>query len=201
VKRVPQILNAISRNESGATLAEFALVLPVFLLLIFGAIEGGMLMWQFQQGEIAAKRAVRIAVTRQLMTANAMGDCGPSTPTTTPAGTLCAQIPDTSVWATCKGNGSGGSVCGPGVARVALEISRFYPAVKPENINIQLSGGNLGFMGLGHPTPIVSVSFTSVNYQFAVIGAFPGLNQLANFAMPKMTASAPAEDVWNGPGN
>jgi hypothetical protein len=199
VKRIPQILNAIARNESGATLAEFALVLPVFLLLIFGAIEGGMLMWQFQQGEIAAKRAVRIAVTRQLMVPNAMGDCGPSaSPATTPAGTFCAQVPDTSVWATCKGDGSGGSVCGPGIARVAEEISRFYPAVKKEDISIQLSGGNLGFMGLGHPTPIVTVTFDKVNYEFIVLG---GLGGLADFAMPKMTASAPAEDVWNGPGN
>src|SRR5262245_43853576 len=114
-----QILKAFSTDRTGAALAQFALVLPVFLLLIFGAIEGGMLMWQFQQGEIAAKRAVRIAVTRQLMATGSMGDCGPSVPATTPAGTLCAQVPDTSVWATCKGNGTGGSVCGPGVARVA----------------------------------------------------------------------------------
>ena len=194
--RFPVTLNTLARDKDGAVLAQFALILPVMLLLTFGAIEGGMLMWQFQQGEIASKRAVRLAATRALMTAGSVGDCGPSTPASTPAGTLCSQVPDTSVWATCKGDGSSGGMCGPDIARVALEISKFYPAVKPKDITIQISGGNLGFLGMGHPTPVVTVSFDKVNYKFAVLG---GLGDIAARAMPKMTASAPAEDVFNGP--
>src|SRR5262249_30891239 len=117
VTRARRILNTLVCDERGVAMVQFALVLPVMLLLIFGAIEGGMLMWQFQQGEIASKRAVRLASTRTLMTAGAIGDCGPSTPASTPAGTLCSQVPDTNVWATCKGDGSSGGMCGPDIAR------------------------------------------------------------------------------------
>jgi hypothetical protein len=194
---VIRLVRSLASDDSGASLTQFALILPAFLILIFGAIEGGFLMWQFQQGEIASTRAVRLAATRTLLTPGSIPDCGPSTPSTTPAGTLCINIPDTSIWATCRGNGTGGGACGPDVARVAVEISRFYPAVKPEDIIIELSGGGMGFVGLGHPVPVVTVRFDKVDYEFIVLSALGGL---AALAMPTMSASAPAEDMLNGPG-
>lgn len=186
----------ILRNRDGASLAEFALLLPVLLLFLFGTLETGYLMWQFQQGEIAAKRGVRIASTRALLMPGSIADCGPAQPGTAVAGTECATLNDYSVWATCRGDGSGGAACGADIPAVAAEIAAFYPLADPENIVIEFSGGGMGFVGLGHPVPLVTVRLENVNFDWIVVGA---LANLAAFDMPSMSASAAAEDLKNGP--
>ena len=185
------------RREEGASLAEFALITPILLLLTFGILDIGFLMWQFQQGTIASKRAVRIAATRELVTPGAFNDCGPSRAATAVAGTICSSLAfsGSGVWATCKGDGSGDAGCGADVTRVAQEVAKFYPRVTPADITITLSDGGLGFQGLGHPVPIVTVQFENVDYDYLFIG---GLAQLTSFEMPSMTASAAAEDMRNG---
>lgn len=44
------------------SLVEFALVGPVFLLLVFGVIEGGRLVWAYNSVNHAAQEAARLAV-------------------------------------------------------------------------------------------------------------------------------------------
>lgn len=185
----------ILRDTRGASLPEFALILPVLSLLLFGMLEMGYLMWQFQQGSIASKKAVRIAATRSLLVPGSIGDCGPMTPSSAIAGTRCSTIPDYSIWATCRGDGTGDAACGPDVARVAAEVGRFYPAVSASDIVIELSGGGMGFVGMGRPVPIVTVRFENVDFDFIVLG---GLANLIPVRMPSMSASAAAEDLRNG---
>ncbi len=185
------------KNNFGTALAEFALILPILMLFIFSILDIGFLAWQFQQGEIASKRAVRLAATRSLLLPGAVPDCGPAQPGTSVAGTRCSDIADYSVWATCRGDGSGDAACGPDVVRVAQEVASFYPAVSPADIVIQFSGAGLGFVGMGHPVPLITVRFVNVDYQFVMLG---GLANLAGFQMPEMSASATGEDLANGPG-
>ncbi len=51
----------LCQNDSGASAVEFAIVAPAFLLLLFAAIEGGLLLWTqlgLQHGvEVAARCA------------------------------------------------------------------------------------------------------------------------------------------------
>lgn len=185
------------KRSDGTALAEFALILPILMLLIFSILDIGFLAWQFQQGEIASKRAVRLAATRSLLVPGAVPDCGPAQPGTSVAGTRCSDIADYSVWVTCMGDGSGDAACGPDVVRVAQEVANFYPAVNPENIVMEFSGAGLGFVGMGHPVPLITVRFVNVDYQFVMLG---GLANLAGFEMPEMSASATGEDLTNGPG-
>lgn len=61
------------RNDSGATAAEFALVVPTFLLLVFGTINVGMAMAAVTQMHFAAQKAARCLstdVTATCTTAN-----------------------------------------------------------------------------------------------------------------------------------
>lgn len=190
--------SSLRGDMSGASLAEFALILPAFLLLIFGVLEVGYLAWQFQQGSIASKRAVRIAATRAVIMPGSIPDCGPSQPETAVAGTRCSDIPDYSVWGICNGDGTGDAACGADIPRIAEEVASFYPAVDPESIQIEFSGAGLGFVGMGRPVPLITVRFLNVNYDFVALGA---LADIAGLEMPDMTASAPGEDIINGPGN
>ena len=181
----------LKHDRAGAALAEFALLFPAFAFVFFGMLEVGYMMYQVQQGEIAAKRAVRIAITRNLLDGT-IADCGPGTGTTS-AGTLCsATTPSSSNWGGCTGDAPS-SPCGPEVANVVQEIQAFYPRAGANNIQIQFSESGLGFAGLGRPVPIVTVNLTGIQYNPIMMGVF------ASFTMPTQSASAPAEDLTNGP--
>lgn len=186
-------IRKVGRNKSGASLPEFALLFPLFSLLSFGILEVGYLMWQFQQGAIASKRAVRIAITRDLITPGSISDCGPNQPADLAAGTFCAAVPDFTVWLTCDGVADP-AACGPDVADVINEINNFYPRSQG-NVQIQLSGGALGFNGLGRPVPVVTVRFVGVQFEFIVLKGF-GFGPVN---MPALSSSAPAEDLTSGP--
>lgn len=50
-----------SRDERGASAVEFALTLPAFAMLIFGILEGGMLLWSQLGLQHGAEMAARCA--------------------------------------------------------------------------------------------------------------------------------------------
>lgn len=59
-------LRPIGREERGASAVEFALTAPVFFALLFGIIEGGLVMWTqlgLQHGAEMAARCASINTT------------------------------------------------------------------------------------------------------------------------------------------
>jgi len=57
-------IGRLAQAEAGATAVEFALVLPMFLTLVFGTVEFGLLLWTqqaLQETAIAGARCVAIA--------------------------------------------------------------------------------------------------------------------------------------------
>jgi Flp pilus assembly protein TadG len=62
-KRMARTARLVGREDSGATAAEFALVVPTFLLLVFGTINVGMAMSAVIQVHYAAQKAARCLST------------------------------------------------------------------------------------------------------------------------------------------
>ncbi len=50
-----------TRTERGAAAVEFALVVPILLLLVFGMVQYGLYFWSAQGGSSAAREAARRA--------------------------------------------------------------------------------------------------------------------------------------------
>src|SRR6476659_6342328 len=53
--RMTQLLRRLARCTSAASAAEMALVMPLLLLLLFGIIDAGRLMWEFNEAEKATQ--------------------------------------------------------------------------------------------------------------------------------------------------
>lgn len=54
-----------SRRGGGQGLVEFALVLPIFLLIVFGVIDAGRLIFTYNNVSSAARSAARVAIVNQ----------------------------------------------------------------------------------------------------------------------------------------
>jgi len=55
------------RSTAGSSAAEFALVLPLFLILLFGVIDAGRFMWEYNQAEKATQVGARVAVVTNVL--------------------------------------------------------------------------------------------------------------------------------------
>ena len=58
-------LSQEKRNPRGQTLVEFALVIPIFILLLLGLFDIGRAVWNYNTVANAAREAVRVAVVNQ----------------------------------------------------------------------------------------------------------------------------------------
>jgi Flp pilus assembly protein TadG len=57
----------IRRHESGQTMAELALVLPIFLLLVFGVLDLGRVVWANSSLANASREAARFAIVQDAL--------------------------------------------------------------------------------------------------------------------------------------
>lgn len=55
---------SLSFKQRGITITEFTIVLPIFLILMFSIIQGGVVIFLYNQVSHAAKEGVRYAVVR-----------------------------------------------------------------------------------------------------------------------------------------
>jgi len=58
---------SLVRDCRGASAAEFAIVLPLLLILIFGVIDGGRFLWEVNRAEKATQVGVRMAVVTTVL--------------------------------------------------------------------------------------------------------------------------------------
>ena len=56
---------ASSRRDRGQSLVEFALVLPLFLLIIFGIVDAGRLIYTYNTVANSARDGARVAIVNQ----------------------------------------------------------------------------------------------------------------------------------------
>lgn len=191
--RLRVLVRRFVRDDCGAGLVEYALVILLFLTLLFAIIDFGRLGFAIVSANKANQIAARIAAVRDPVCPGVPASNERGNDTTATFGTLCranggtcAQPPE----ATCTGFSE---------SATATEILSAIRPLMPPNTGIEdlrfryTPDPNLGFLG-GPYIPIVTVEFAEVDFNFVV----PLWGNALNITLPNMSVSLPGEDLRSG---
>ena len=150
------------RDRRGASAAEFALVLPAFLIIFFGVIDGGRWMWAMNRAEKATQAGARVAVVTQLIPSglatsyvNVNGlTQGDVIPASALGKVVCTKTGQANVNCTCQPP-TGALPCpsplGPfnssGWDAIVRRMSATYSPIASSNVVVEYSGSGLGYAG------------------------------------------------------
>lgn len=187
-------------DQNGASAAEFALVLPLFLVLLFLSIDGGRYLYNINRLEKATQYGARFAVVTYPVASDLAGIdyVGQVVDGTTL--TQGDRIPaDALTTFTCNSTSCTGGHTFDTVAKNGLTpfnaILQRMQAIMPEltasNLTVTYSGSGLGYAG--DPSgmqisPMVTVTISGLTWQ--PISGF----MFVNAAYPSISASLSAED-------
>lgn len=189
-----------TRLVAGSVGAEFAMVLPLLLLLLFGVIDAGRYMWTLNSVEKATQMGARMAVVTtmvptDLASKNFGTTLGQGAPIPTASfGSMQCQMSGGSLACTCVSNCSGIGVTADPVSfgGVAARMNQIAGVIAPANVRITYTNVGLGYAG--DPTgpdvaPLVTVSAINVGFD-SLIGRMFGIN----LTLPTVSAALTLED-------
>lgn len=181
------------RNESGAALVESTLVFAMMMILTFGLIEFGIVLFQYNMAETATAVGARYVATRGPVVSG-LPDCGPGVNVNgMNAGATC---PSTNWEMVCNASAPSGGCQAATLTALVTEMQRFAPNIEAQNVQVVLRGAGLGFVGRGSPVPMITVRLTSMEYDFIALDDLLGFGTLT---MPGFDATIVGEDL-NGAG-
>jgi Flp pilus assembly protein TadG len=195
------IIRKLLRDRSASSAAEFALLLPLLLLFIFGIIDAGRWMWTYNQAEKAAQMGARLAVVTAPVSSSISGSyvgaCG--TPGLTQGDLIPASCFTT---ITCTSSScSAGTEDADAFNRILARMQDFLPQLSADNLTIEYSASGLGYAGNPNGpdvSPLVTVKIGSPTaLQFTPITSF----LLTSMSMPSFTTTLTAEDLSGAQSN
>jgi TadE-like protein len=195
-----KMLRAFIRDRAGGPAAEFALVLPLALLFLFGIIDVGRFMWEVNRAEKATQTGARWAVATDMIATDLaeysfaidggiiQGDIIP--PDAFP-GVTCGNSGN----CTCADDGT----CDFGLTRDAdafdLLVGRMddiKPDIGGDNVTVTYAYSGLGYAGDPNGSdvsPLVTVTVEDLDFT-PLLGTFFGLS----FNLPDLSYSLTLED-------
>ena len=192
-----RLLRHLARDSRASSAAEFALVLPLLVLLLFGIIDAGRFFWQLNQSEKATQMGARMAIVTTPVSPDLVGesyvdgttkngDLIPAsalgTLTCNSAGCLCAIAP-------CPG---GTDVDAAAFDVIVTRMAAMNPQITANNVVVSYSGSGFGYAGDADETmdvqPLVTVKLTGLQFNPLFLLGFAGWD------LPAASATLTAED-------
>ena len=195
------------RSRSGASAAEFGLVLPLLIVLLLGIIDAGRFIWEYNRAEKATQAGARVAIVTQIIpqgvadfkyvnqTVGGIKYLQGDPLAASALGKVTCQQTSGSLGCTCdSANGycpSLGTINTAGFDAVVARMQAMYPKVSPARVVVEYSGSGVGYAG--DPSgmdisPLVTVKIRDLPFNPLV---FFGL---VNFNLPSFSTSLTAED-------
>lgn len=186
-------------DRSGTTTVEFAVIAPLFFVLVLGFIELSLALYWWKSTEKAAQIGARWAIVRDLTAAGV-----PNTNTKAETGVFglpCHLDPSPCTgWEqspyVCDGSDVAGT-CNQAAFDVLLQrMQGIFPVIRAEHLRIAYFETGLGFAG-GPAIPAVSVQLVDVPFQLGVIGLIFGLigDERPMLSLPTISATFTGEDL------
>jgi hypothetical protein len=193
------MLARFCHDQRAASAAEFALVLPAALILLFGIIDTGRYAWQLNEYEKATQMGARYAAVTNVVS-QALADedltwvgentCGGGT--LVAGQTICAAALGTIICssATCShtGNFPAGwtaNVNATAFGNIVGRMQRFQPRIAGGDVRVEYRGSGLGFAGDPNKpevAPFVTVRVVNARYDSIALSLVGGSVPLPDFA-------------------
>ncbi|MGZ2411053.1 Flp pilus assembly protein TadG [Sphingomonas sp. F9_3S_D5_B_2] len=183
------------QDTSGASALEFAMVLPLLIILLFGIIDGGRFAWEYNRAEKATQMGARFAIVTDPIASALKTEtyvagtvkAGDTIPATALGNLRCTSVSCTCETAPCPALTRDATAFTSLVGR----LQKMDPNIQATNVQVDYRGSGLGFAG--DPTgmamsPLVTVSLKGMRF-FPVTGFM-----LTSMAMPDFATTLTAED-------
>jgi len=197
----------LARDSRASSAAEFALVLPLLLILLLGIIDVGRLMWTWNRAEKATQMGVRYAVAADMIPNGLYSYSfvngstitqGDPIPESAFGGASCL-INAGAVSCSCK---TGATCPSPLVSSSANALTAFnnivnrmrlfMPEIGSTNVTIDYDYSGLGYAGDPNGSdvsPLVKVSLKQLTFQPILFTLFRG-----SITLPSFSAALTMED-------
>lgn len=178
------------RCRKGATAAEFAVVLPLLLLLLLVALDAGRLYWTLNRAEKATQMGVRFAVATSMVPADLRVrdftlQHGVASGTPVPLSEFSAT--------TCRAGGcTGWGYDDAAFRRIVARMNAAMAEVEPAHVVIDYENVGLGYAGDPNGpdvSPLVRVRLQNLVFRPVLLAVFG-----STFTLPEFSASLTQED-------
>lgn len=187
------------RCTLGSSAAEFAMVLPLLLLLIFGLIDAGRFMWACNKAEKATQMGVRYAVATNMVPSalssydfTSAGVVGGNPIATA----IFGKATCTNTGCTCTGSANQCGFNSGDFVKIVNRMQSFYPELAASNVEVIYENIGLGYAGDPNGpdvSPLITVSLRQdgnrLNFQPMTLLLFG-----ASIPMPAFSAALTMED-------
>jgi len=191
------MIRALRLDRSGASAAEFALVLPLLILFLFGIIDGGRYLWEVNKAEKATQFGARMAVVTDPVPAGLadesyVGVNGLTQGDVIPAGELDPIVCTAAAGCDCSGACPADYTADPDAFNQIVDRMKLIkPDINASKVIVSYRGSGLGFAGDPNGmdiAPLVTVELNGVKFRPIVLfGA-------AEFNLPAFRTTLTAED-------
>jgi hypothetical protein len=189
------IMMRLVKSRSGASAAEFGLVLPLLVFLLLGTIDAGRLWYEANQSEKATQMGARYAIVTDVIppelvaesyvgTSNCDEDndgsyenCATGADVKNPAALGVLTCTNASCTCTTSPCPQGAAIPADSFTNLVNRMKAMKPGISAANVRIEFRGSGIGFAG--DPTgmdvvPLVTVRLANQQFRpIALLGAVP----------------------------